>query len=97
MQQNSPLPENCLKDLANDTVILFCSRPPLVKWDFEFLCDKAISKVVGVGSVESSFLYQTCPGIKDFKDPDYAPLLVLVEYLCTVEVSFLFRAILVSK
>lgn len=44
------------------------------------------SCVAGIGSVESSFLCQTTPCIKDFNDADLAPLLVFFQYLTQLEV-----------
>lgn len=42
--------------------------------------------VTGLGSVESAFLNQCCPGIKNYLDPDFAPLLVCLQYLTQLEV-----------
>ena len=54
--------------------------------------NRFVSKIIGIGAVESSFFYQTTPCISNFEDDDYAPLLVLVEYLCALEVnSFHFQ------
>ena len=44
------------------------------------------SKIVGVGSVESSFLVQCCRGIDSFTHPDFPPILVFMEYLIALEV-----------
>lgn len=46
------------------------------------------SKIVGVGSVESSFLVQCCCGINSFDDEDLAPLLVFMECLTALEVKY---------
>ncbi|CAB4004421.1 uncharacterized protein C05D11.1-like [Paramuricea clavata] len=43
------------------------------------------SKIVGVGSVESSFLVQCCRGIDSFTHPDFAPILVFMEYMIALE------------
>uniref|UniRef100_A0A1B6DB00 Peptidase M16C associated domain-containing protein n=1 Tax=Clastoptera arizonana TaxID=38151 RepID=A0A1B6DB00_9HEMI len=43
------------------------------------------SCVVGMGAVESTFFCQTTPAIKDFLDPDLAPLLVFLQYLTQLE------------
>ena len=43
--------------------------------------------MVGVGSVESSFLYRNVPCIKDKMDPDHAPLLLYQQYMTQLEVS----------
>ncbi|KAL9988958.1 hypothetical protein ACROYT_G003456 [Oculina patagonica] len=42
-------------------------------------------KIVGVGSVESSFLYQTTRCINSFDHPDLAPIMVFLECLTTLE------------
>ena len=44
---------------------------------------------MGVGSVESSFLYQTTRCIDSFDHPDLAPIMVFLECLTTLEVSCL--------
>ncbi|XP_055593217.1 uncharacterized protein C05D11.1-like [Uranotaenia lowii] len=41
--------------------------------------------VVGLGSVESAFLYQSSPGISDFNDEDLAPLMLFLQYLTQLE------------
>uniref|UniRef100_A0AAG5D1U2 Peptidase M16C associated domain-containing protein n=1 Tax=Anopheles atroparvus TaxID=41427 RepID=A0AAG5D1U2_ANOAO len=41
--------------------------------------------VVGLGSVESAFLFRTCRSIIDFNDPDYVPLLLFLQYLTQLE------------
>ncbi|XP_058831479.1 uncharacterized protein C05D11.1-like [Topomyia yanbarensis] len=41
--------------------------------------------VVGLGSVESAFLYQSSNAITDFNDPDLAPLLLFLQYLTQLE------------
>lgn len=41
--------------------------------------------VVGLGSVESAFLYQSSNAIKDFNDADLAPLLLFLQYLTQLE------------
>lgn len=45
------------------------------------------SKIVGVGSVESSFLVQCCRSVDSYTDPDFAPILVFMECLTTLEVN----------
>jgi len=44
--------------------------------------------IVGISSIESSFLQQSGEGISSFQDPDQASLLVLIEYLTTMEGAF---------
>lgn len=41
--------------------------------------------VVGLGSVESAFLYQSSEAISDFNDKDLAPLLLFLQYLTQLE------------
>lgn len=66
---------------------LFCSIPS-VKKSSAFLSKNPFhGKIVGVGSVESSFLYQTTRCIDSFDHPDLAPIMVFLECLTTLEVS----------
>lgn len=41
--------------------------------------------IVGVGSVESSFLIQWTKCLSDFDDPDYPAVLVFIQYITQVE------------
>ncbi|XP_053673268.1 uncharacterized protein C05D11.1-like [Anopheles nili] len=41
--------------------------------------------IVGLGSIESVFLFRTCQAITDFKDPDFVPLLLFLQYLTQLE------------
>uniref|UniRef100_A0A182Q9C8 Peptidase M16C associated domain-containing protein n=1 Tax=Anopheles farauti TaxID=69004 RepID=A0A182Q9C8_9DIPT len=41
--------------------------------------------IVGMGSVESAFLFRTCQAISDFNDPDLVPLLLFLQYLTQLE------------
>lgn len=41
--------------------------------------------IVGVGCIESGFLFHTSPGIKSFVDPDYAVLMLYLQYLTQLE------------
>ncbi|XP_017886890.1 uncharacterized protein C05D11.1-like [Ceratina calcarata] len=41
--------------------------------------------VTGLGSIESSYLRQTCPCVNDYQSPDLAPLLVCLKYLTQLE------------
>jgi hypothetical protein len=43
--------------------------------------------VVGLGCIESSFLCQSTPCIRDFSDINLAPLLVFLQYLTQPEVG----------
>ena len=42
--------------------------------------------VAGVSGVESNFLMQSIPCVDSFTHPDYAAILVFMEYLCALEV-----------
>ncbi|XP_046677319.1 uncharacterized protein C05D11.1-like [Homalodisca vitripennis] len=57
--------------------------------DWQLLLDHSASKVcncvVGMGAVESTYFCQTTPTIRDFLDPDLAPLLVFLQYLTQLE------------
>jgi Zn-dependent M16 (insulinase) family peptidase len=44
--------------------------------------------VLSLGAIESSYLVQTYPGPTEWDDPDIAPLMVLNEYLTTMEGPF---------
>lgn len=60
-------------------------------FDFALMCqDGYIEKeftgaIVGVGCVESGFLFHTAPGIESFMDPDLAVLLLYLQYLSQLE------------
>lgn len=41
--------------------------------------------VVGVGCIESGFMFHTCPGITSFMDPDMAVILLYLQYLSQLE------------
>jgi Zn-dependent M16 (insulinase) family peptidase len=41
--------------------------------------------VVGIGCVESGFLFSSSPGITDFMDPDLPPILLYLQYLSQLE------------
>ncbi|XP_049294284.1 uncharacterized protein C05D11.1-like [Anopheles funestus] len=41
--------------------------------------------IVGLGSVESAFLFRTCQGITDFNDADLVPLLLFLQYMTQLE------------
>ncbi|XP_055534540.1 uncharacterized protein C05D11.1-like [Wyeomyia smithii] len=54
---------------------------------FESALDDYTGVVVGLGSVESAFLYQSSNAIRDFNDKDFAPLLLFLQYLTQLEGS----------
>eukprot|EP00112_Aurelia_sp_Birch-Aquarium-sp1_P017903 Seg42.13_Seg42.8 transcript_id=Seg42.13_Seg42.8/GoldUCD/mRNA.D3Y31 product="putative protein C05D11.1" protein_id=Seg42.13_Seg42.8/GoldUCD/D3Y31 len=56
-----------------------------IKSDHQLASSNFASKIIGIGAVESSFFYQSSPCITSYNDPDYAPLLILIEYLCALE------------
>jgi len=43
--------------------------------------------VTGLGCIETSFLYQTCPCITDYQHPDLPALRVCLQYLTQAEVD----------
>ncbi|CAL1295066.1 unnamed protein product [Larinioides sclopetarius] len=47
--------------------------------------DGPLGLIIGVGSVETAYLLQCSPCITSYTDPDYAPLLVLIQYLTQLE------------
>ncbi|GFR13936.1 uncharacterized protein C05D11.1 [Trichonephila clavata] len=47
--------------------------------------DGPLGLIVGIGSVETSHLLKCAPCVTSYTDPDYAPLLVLVQYLTQLE------------
>ncbi|GIY84345.1 uncharacterized protein C05D11.1, partial [Caerostris extrusa] len=47
--------------------------------------DGPLGLIVGIGSLETSYLIQCYPCITSYRDPDYAPLLVLIQYLTQLE------------
>ena len=65
---------------------LVISIPDIMKVSNFRLQDSLESKIIGVGSVESSFLVQCSRGIDNFDDEDLAPLLVFMECLTALEV-----------
>ncbi|GFS72170.1 uncharacterized protein C05D11.1 [Nephila pilipes] len=47
--------------------------------------DGPLGLIIGIGSVETSYLLQCFPCVTSYTDPDYAPLLVLIQYLTQLE------------
>ncbi len=60
---------------------------PSVEPDKSFVLDDGLGTgmIVGVGSVESSFLSQATPCPVDHNHPDLAPIMVYVQYLTQLE------------
>ncbi len=77
--------------------LLCCSIPAVRKSSVFLSKNPGHGKIVGVGSVESSFLYQTTRCINSFDHPDLAPIMVFLECLTTLEVSYLVLKILLSQ
>ena len=55
--------------------------------DLKFLSNKKGKSAIGIGSVESAYLLQTCKGVDSYNHPDYPAILVFIEYLCALEVK----------
>lgn len=49
---------------------------------------KSYKKIIGLSSTDSSYLIQTIPSIKSYRDPDFPGLLVFLEYLSAFEVNY---------
>jgi len=47
--------------------------------------DESRGVIIGIGSVESAYLIQSAPCITSVTDPDYVPILVLIQYLTQLE------------
>lgn len=47
--------------------------------------ENSCGSIVGMGCVESAFLYQAAPAISNFMDPDLPVLLLFLQYLCQLE------------
>ena len=67
---------------------MVCFRASSITPDYQLTSCDYTSKIVGIGAVSSAFLYQSSPCITSYLDDDYAPILVLIEYLCALEVMF---------
>lgn len=50
--------------------------------------EKFTGTIVGIGCVESGYLFQSSPGILSFMDADLAPLLLYLQYLSQLEGAF---------
>ncbi|XP_035211557.1 uncharacterized protein C05D11.1-like [Stegodyphus dumicola] len=72
-------PPSVSPEIMNCSVKKCCE---LLKQDVE---DNQSGLITGISSVESSYILQCAPGINDCTHPDYAPLLVLIQYLTQLE------------
>lgn len=73
-------------NLLLDTSAVIPKNIPPVKRSSAFLADSpGHGKIVGVGAVESSFLYQTTRCIDSFDHPDLPAIMVFLECLTTLE------------
>lgn len=65
---------NCLKVIPDYKII-----------KKEGVYEDSCGSIVGMGCVESAFLYQAAPAINSFMDPDLPVLLLFLQYLCQLE------------
>ena len=58
-----------------------------MKPSYEFIIDDAAYRqvIIGVGSVESSFLMQAVPCVTDFYHKDLAAIMVFIQYMTQLE------------
>lgn len=62
-----------------------------ITFDYELINEKSnldskhTGTIVGVGCVESGFMFHTSPGIKSFMDPDMPAILLYLQYLSQLE------------
>ena len=64
-----------------------CSRPAFVPESDVDQQPGGKHIIVGLGSVESSFIAANVPCMKTTNHPDYAPLMLFLQYLTQLEVS----------
>ena len=78
----------CSIDLHSEHVIVFAffSLPPVRRVSSFLAANPVHGKIAGVGSVESSFLYQVTRCVESFDHPDLAAIMVFLECLTTLEV-----------
>ena len=67
-------------------VFAFFSLPPVRKVSSFLAANPVHGKIAGVGSVESSFLFQVTRSVESFDHPDLAAIMVFLECLTTLEV-----------
>ena len=67
-------------------VFAFFSLPPVRRVSSLLAVDPVHGKIAGVGSVESSFLFQVTRCVESFDHPDLAAIMVFLECLTTLEV-----------
>ena len=72
---------------CDNILLTLCFSIPPVKKSSSYLAKNPVhGKIVGVGSVESSFLFQVTRCIDSFDHPDLAAIMVFLECLTTLEV-----------
>ena len=78
----------CSIDLHSEHVIVFAffSLPPVRRVSSFLAVNPVHGKIAGVGSVESSFLFQVTRCVESFDHPDLAAIMVFLECLTTLEV-----------
>lgn len=90
-----PLTDRChgfITVFPLNTSACFCcySISPVQKSSAFLAKNPVHGKIAGIGSVESSFLFQVTRCFDSFDHADLAPLMVFLECLTTLEVSFSF-------
>jgi len=76
---------NNVFDLSDVSSVVY---RPVIPQDSKFVVSNAESNVgmiIGVGSVESSYLKQCTPCVTDYSNPDIAAIMVYIQYLTQLE------------
>ena len=74
--------------LSTSACFCYYSISPVRKSSAFLAKNPVHGKIAGIGSVESSFLFQVTRCFDSFDHPDLGPLMVFLECLTTLEVSF---------
>ena len=79
----------CTKEKRiESTVSKKCCRPTFVSDSSVGVQSQSRHVLVGIGSLESSFVLRNVPAIDDVGNEDLAPLMLFYQYLVQLEVSF---------